>query len=53
MKLDELIFILENKIKTLEQQKNIATLSGDLEVITLIDSQLIETQITLDSIRRR
>jgi hypothetical protein len=53
MKLEEIIFVLENKIKSLEQQRGTAVLNGDLEVIAIIDTQLIETQTSLDSIRNR
>jgi hypothetical protein len=51
MKIEEIIFILENKIKNLEQQKNIAVLAGDLEMVTVIDIQIVETQITLDKLK--
>jgi hypothetical protein len=52
MKIEEIVFILENKIKNLEQQKNTAILSGDLEMVTAIDIQMVETQISLDSIKK-
>jgi hypothetical protein len=51
MKIEEIIFILENKIKNLEQQKNIAVMAGDLEMVTTIDIQIVETQITLDKLK--
>jgi hypothetical protein len=51
MKIEEIIFILENKIKNLEQQKNIAVMAGDLEMVTVIDIQIVETQITLDKLK--
>jgi hypothetical protein len=51
MKIEEIIFILENKIKNLEQQKNIAVMAGDLEMVTTIDIQIVETQITLDTLK--
>jgi|694.fasta_scaffold116850_4 hypothetical protein len=51
MKIEEIIFILENKIKNLEQQKNVAVMAGDLEMVTVIDIQIVETQITLDTLK--
>lgn len=51
MKLDEIIFILENKIKNLEQQRSIAVMNGDLEMVTVIDLQIVETQTTLDTLK--
>jgi hypothetical protein len=51
MTLEEIIFILENKIKSLEQQRNSAVLAGDLEMVTLIDNQIVETKISLDKIK--
>ena len=51
MKIEDIIFILENKIKNLEQQKNVAILAGDLEMVTAIDIQIVETQVTLDSLK--
>lgn len=51
MKIEEIIFILENKIKNLEQQKNVAVMAGDLEMVTVIDIQIVETQITLDKLK--
>jgi hypothetical protein len=52
MKIEEIIFILENRIKNLEQQKNAAVMVGDLEMVTAIDIQIVETQISLDSIKK-
>jgi len=52
MKIEEIVFILENKIKNLEQQKNAAIMAGDLEMVTAIDIQIVETQITLDTLKK-
>jgi hypothetical protein len=51
MKIEEIIFILENKIKNLEQQRSAAVLSGDLELVVFIDTQLVETKNTLDTLK--
>jgi hypothetical protein len=51
MKIEEIIFILENKVRNLEQQRSIAVTNGDLQAVTLIDSQISETTITLDSLK--
>lgn len=52
MKLEEIIFILENKLKTLEQQKSMAINNGDLEVVISIDLQINETKDTLNSLKK-
>jgi len=52
MKIEEIIFILENRIKNLEQQKNAAVMAGDLEMVTAIDMQIVETTITLDTLKK-
>jgi len=52
MKIEEIIFILENKIRTLEQQRSMAVTNGDLQAVTLIDTQINETIITLDSLKK-
>jgi hypothetical protein len=52
MKMGEIIFILENKIKTLEQHRSTAVINGDLEAVVLIDSQMEETNITLNSLKK-
>jgi hypothetical protein len=51
MKIEEIIFILENKVRNLEQQRSIVVTNGDLEAVTLIDSQIAETNITLNSLK--
>lgn len=52
MKIEEIIFILENKVKTLEQQKSIAILNGDLEIVVSIEEQINETNIALNSLKK-
>jgi hypothetical protein len=52
MKIEEIIFILENKVRNLEQQRSMAVTNGDLETVTLIDSQIAETNITLGSLKK-
>lgn len=52
MKIEEIIFILENKVKTLEQQKSIAIVNGDLEIVVSIEEQINETNIALNSLKK-
>jgi len=51
MKIDELIIILENKIKTLKAQRESAHLEGNLEWLISLDNQIIETEATLARIK--
>lgn len=51
MKIEEIIFILENRIKSLTQQRDNAVMSGNLELVAQIDIELIETQNTLSSLK--
>lgn len=53
MTLDEIVFIVENKIKALEQQKNSAIMAGELELVGLIDAQIVETMITLNNLKKK
>lgn len=52
MKVEEIIFILENRIKSLIQQRDNAVMSGNLDIVNQIDAELIETQNTLDTLRK-
>lgn len=50
MNIPELKQILERKITSLQDQKNIAYQAGDLEQYNKIEAELIETQTTLNQI---
>lgn len=50
MKIDEIKFILENKIRQLQETKNAAIKLGDLERSFSFDAEIIETQKTLESL---
>jgi hypothetical protein len=52
MKIEEIIFILENRIKSLTQQRDQAVMSGNLELVVQIDIELLETQNTIDSLKK-
>jgi hypothetical protein len=52
MKIEEIIFILENKVKSLEQQRSMAVTNGDLQAVTLIDTQINDTIMSLDSLKK-
>jgi hypothetical protein len=51
MKIEEIVFILENRIKSLTQQRDNAVMSGNLELVNQIDIELTETQNTLNTIK--
>lgn len=51
MKIEEIIFILENRIKSLAQQRDNAIMSGNLELVNQIDIEVTETQNTLDRLK--
>lgn len=52
MKIEEIIFILENRIKSLLQQRDNAVMSGNLEIVTQLDIEIAETQNTLDTLKK-
>lgn len=52
MKIEEVVFILENRIKTLNQQRDNAVMSGNLELVNQLDVEIIETQNTLDTLKK-
>jgi hypothetical protein len=52
MTINEIIFILENKVRNLEQQRSAAVNAGDINTVTAIDAQLIETVTTLDTLKK-
>ncbi len=51
MTLDSLIQILTNKITTLSSRKSDALMVGDLDSVVGIDSEIAETQSTLDRLK--
>jgi hypothetical protein len=53
MKIEEVIFILENKVRTLEQQRSAAISAGDLASVIVIDTQITETKTTLDTLAKQ
>jgi hypothetical protein len=50
MSLDEIITILQNKIRALQIAKDAAAQNGNLESYTKIDTDIISTQDSLDKI---
>lgn len=52
MKIEEIIFILENRIKTLQQQRDNAVMSGNLELVVQLDVEITETQNTLETLKK-
>jgi len=50
MSLDEIILILQNKIRALQTSKNAASQNGNLESYNQLDMEIINTQAALDKI---
>jgi len=51
MLLEEIILILENKIRTLQTAKGFAAHTGDMESYAKYDSELLSTQNTLERLQ--
>ncbi len=51
MKIQELITLAENKLIALNTEMSNAIQHGDVEAITRIETQVAETQNTLDTLR--
>lgn len=51
MKIEEIIFILENRIKALQQQRDNAVMGGNLELVVQLDVEITETQNTLQTLK--
>jgi hypothetical protein len=51
MLLEEIILILENKIRTLQTAKGFAAHTGDMESYAKFDSELLSTQNTLERLQ--
>lgn len=52
MKIPDLITIAENRLMNLNQSMATTISQGDLETISLIEEQVLETQAMLDSLRQ-
>lgn len=52
MKFNELYSILSNKILSLNNQKQIAVSQGDLDLLVSIESEINETQLTIDKLAK-
>jgi hypothetical protein len=50
MLLEEIVLILQNKIRSLQTAKNAASQNGNLESYNQIDVEIITTQASLDKI---
>lgn len=51
MTIDEIKQILTNKLNELHSRKNLAYMSGDLATYVALDSEIAETQATLDKLK--
>ena len=51
MTIPQLIQLAERRIAYLEQQKNAASLVGDVDTMTRCDADITETQNTLNALR--
>jgi hypothetical protein len=50
MTIDEIKQILQNKLNELTSRKNLAYMSGDLTTYTSLDTEIAETQATIDKL---
>lgn len=51
MTIEQLITILENKIRNLIELKALSVQSGDIAEVERLDMEIVETQSTLDKVR--
>ena len=51
MNVADIIRIVSNRLDALRSQRTLAISIGDLEQVATIDSQITETQTTLDQLR--
>lgn len=51
MKIAELITLTENKLMALNQAIATATAKGDAEALTMLDTEVAETQATLEQLK--
>lgn len=51
MKMQELITLMANKLSYLNNAKSTAMASGDVEAVLRLDSEISETQTTLNSLQ--
>lgn len=51
MKMQELVSLMANKLAYLNTAKSTAITSGDLEAVLRLDSDISETQATIDALQ--
>lgn len=51
MEIQEIIAILENRLKSLQSERERAVLQGNLESVTQIDINILKTRDTLDKLK--
>ena len=50
MNLEEIIVVLQNKVKALENAKNASIANGDMSQLAQLDVEILSTQASLDKI---
>jgi hypothetical protein len=50
MTIEEIKQILTNKLNELQSRKNLAYMSGDLATYASLDTEIVETQATIDKL---
>jgi len=50
MNLNEIIVVLQNKVKALENAKNASIANGDIGSLAQLDVEILSTQASLDKI---
>ena len=51
MNLDEIITVLENKVRVLENAKSASIANGDMSILGDIEIEILSTQASLDKIK--
>ena len=51
MNLDEIITVLQNKVRVLENAKNASIANGDMSTLAQLEVEILSTQASLDKIK--
>jgi hypothetical protein len=51
MNLEEIIVVLQNKVKALENAKSASIANGDMSPLAQLDVEILSTQASLDKIK--
>ena len=51
MNIDEIITVLQNKVRVLENAKSASIANGDMSTLAQLDVEILSTQASLDKIK--